>query len=483
MTQATSTSVTQLKQKNERVKLTDSYVSKLVVRASEYLVRDTQVRSLFIKIQPNGNQSYFVQKGQKKKKVATVGEVTVTQARKIAMELLANGFDFREKALSAKLSVLSAYDEYMKSKVFAKGFESTVNQSKRVFYSILNKPVSELTKDQIRGCVNNATKADGSPMADSTLDTCINVLSSVFSYQLSLEKIESNPCQNIRVAGMRQLSPNVRNNRLTSGADFEAFHQWYWDIPSGSGVSPQNKEDFLVVRDVVLFMLLTGCRVGEAINLKTADIWLNEELELRESRIRPRELTFRETKNGTDHTLQMTPLINQLVLSAIEANREVLGDGCEYVFRCVAHKEQVSENAMYGRVKKALNKLVLPGGESLNPHDLRRTFAHHASKVLADTVVKTVMNHKSKANMTERYSGELVDIIKDALLSYQKAIEPFFYEDDESEGVRVYGFGLLRPYSNGTWAKDLAEIRYGLADAKEEYLLEYDSVSFGMGGY
>jgi len=478
MTQINNPSVTQLKQKNERVKLTDSLVTKLNVRAKEYLVRDTEVKSLFIKVQTTGNKSYFVQQGQKKKKVAVVGEVTVAQARKLAMELLANGFDFKEKALLSKLSVLSAYDEYIKSKVFAKGFMSTVNQSKRVFAPILKKPISELTKDQIRSCINNATKVDGSPMADSTLDTCINVLSSVFSYQLSLEKIESNPCQNIRVAGMKQLSPNVRNTRLTSAADFEAFHRWYLSEPDGSGVSTQNKKDFLVVRDTVLFILLTGCRVGEAINLKTKDIWLNEELELRENRIRPRELTFKETKNGTDHTLQMTPLINQLIFSAVEANRGTMGSDCEYVFRCVARKEQVSENAMYGRIKKALDKLVLPGGEGLNPHDLRRTFAHHASKVLADSVVKTVMNHKSKANMTERYAGELVDITKDALLSYQRAIEPFFYEDDEEKRVRVYGFGLLRPYSDGTWTKDLAEIMRGLAGAKEDYLLEYDSVSF-----
>jgi len=221
--------------------------------------------------------------------------------------------------------------------------------------------------------------------------------------------------------------------------------------------------------------LLTGCRVGEAINLKTKDIWLNEEHELREGRIRPRELTFRETKNKTDHTLQLTPLIYQLIFSAKEANKEAIGGDCDYVFRCVSRKKQVSENAMYGRIKKALDRLVLPSGESLNPHDLRRTFAHHASKVLADSVVKIVMNHKSKSNMTERYSGELVDITKNALLSYQRAIEPFFYEDDEEKRVRVYGFGLLRPYSDGTWAKNLDNIRDGLAGAKEDYLLEYET--------
>jgi uncharacterized protein YgiM (DUF1202 family) len=216
MTQINNPSVTQLKQKNARVKLTDSFVSKLNVRAKEYLVRDTEVKSLFIKVQATGNKSYFIQQGQKKKKVAVVGEVTVAQARKLAMELLANGFDFKEKQLQSKLSLAAAYDEYLNSKAFAKGYASPVKQSKRMFHSLLNKPISEITKDQVRSCINNATKMNGQPLADDTVEVCITILSTVFNYQKRLDKITTSPCEGIRGAGIKALKTKVKDARLVS---------------------------------------------------------------------------------------------------------------------------------------------------------------------------------------------------------------------------------------------------------------------------
>jgi integrase len=475
MTQTHNTTVAQLKQKNERVKLTDSLVSKLNVRAKEYLVRDTEVKSLFIKVQATGNKSYFVQQGQKKKKVAVVGEVTVAQARKLAMELLANGFDFKEKQLQSKLSLSSAYDEYLNSKAFAKGYASPVKQSKRMFHSLLNKPISEITKDQIRSCINNATKISGKPLADATIEVCITIISTVFNYQKKLGKIATSPCEGIRGAGIKPLKSNIKDARLISEADFKTFQEWYLSDPKGSGVSPQNKKDSILVKQAILFMLMTGCRVGEAVNLKTKDVWLNESNEIRSNRIRPKEITFRDTKNKTNHTLQLTPLLYRLVMSSLEANRESIGGDCEYVFRCVALKEQVTYEAMYSRIKKALSKVVVEGGRSLNPHDLRRTFAHHTSKIMADSNVKLLMNHKKKSDMTQRYAGELVDITKDLLLNYQNEIAKNFYIDDAEAEERVYGLGLLHPHHEGIWTKNLLEVKDSFEVAVEAYISEYET--------
>jgi len=475
MTPINNTTVTRIKQKNARVKLTDSLVSKLNVRAKEYLVRDTEIKSLFIKVQATGNKSYFVQQGQKKKKVAVVGEVTVAQARKLAMELLANGFDFKEKQLQSKLSLSSAYDEYLNSKVFAKGFMSPVKQSKRMFHSLLKKPISEITKDQIRSCINNATRVNGQPLADSTIETCITILSTVFNYQKKLDKIATSPCEGIRGAGIKDLKSNIKDARLVSEADFKAFQEWYLSEPDGSGVSSQNKKDSILVKQAILFMLMTGCRVGEVVNLKTKDVWLNENNEVRGNRIRPKEFTFRDTKNKTNHTLQLTPLLYKLIMSSLEANREAIGGDCEYVFRCVALKEQVSEEAMYSRIKKALSKVVVEGGRSLNPHDLRRTFAHHTSKVMADSNVKLLMNHKKKSDMTQRYAGQLVDITKDLLLNYQNEIAKYFYIDNVEEQERVFGLGLLHPYYEGIWTENLLEVENSFESAVEAYMMEYET--------
>ena len=56
----------------------------------------------------------------------------------------------------------------------------------------------------------------------------------------------------------------------------------------------EERNDYLLLHDSILFSIKTGCRQGEMLGLTVDDIdWVNK------------ELTFRGTKNGADHTIKI----------------------------------------------------------------------------------------------------------------------------------------------------------------------------------
>ena len=65
--------------------------------------------------------------------------------------------------------------------------------------------------------------------------------------------------------------------------------------------------------DAILFAVYTGCRQGEQLRLKVGDLDFNNE-----------KLTFRDTKNGDDHTIDIHPNL----LPVLKARTELVGDHC-----------------------------------------------------------------------------------------------------------------------------------------------------------
>jgi len=426
----TQSNVKQFKKKAERIKLTDKLIEGLKPRAKDYSVKDDAVSELSVRVRISGNRAFYVQKGQKKKKIADCALITVSEARRDAVKLLALGLDSKQVAKPVP-SFYEAVERYKTSRAFAKGYISNVNQVLRVFRAIRDKPINEISRDFFKKRLLKAINNE--EFTDATLDSVINVTSAVYSYQVADEAIVDNPLIGIRKV-LPKLKINVRQQRLHTQQHFRAFQQWYWSTKEGGGISLQNTKDFYMVKDVCLFMLLTGLRVNEVLKLKWDDVWVNAEGELDlNGRRLPRTLTIRDTKNKTDHTLQCTALMNKLIHQQPTADYE-------YVFRAINRGKQVSDNAMYMRVHKGLSSLVIDG-DKFNPHSFRRTFAHWcAQSAKHPSDVKIAMNHKDNS-VTEAYIGELVQKTLKILQAYENLIEKFFYVDEDE--YRVVGFGLL----------------------------------------
>lgn len=425
-------------------RLTESMVIKAKPRLKEYHLKDTVVKGLYLRVRPSGSKVFYVAKGQQKHSLGDATVLTLKQARSRARLLLSTATESLSSAvrINKPLSTLeSLVEEYFTvNPELSVGYKSNMKQMLRVMCKHSGKAVNLLDTDSIISCFRAAKGV----LSDATLDTSLNGLTVLLNFSIAKGELERNPTDNIRKRGLR-FDSNIRSGKLVTESDFKMFFQIIKTPPIGSGISPKNVTDHRKIADTLLFLLLTGCRVGEALGLKSSHIYLNHNNE-RDAKgaIKPRTLTFIKTKNGSDHTLQITPLLNALIV------RNMAG-GDDFIFR----HEGMSFNASYSRVIRLISKI------GMRPHDLRRTFAYWGAMVMREYEVSIILNHTNKkSNITERYIGDNLDKTLGLLHALQKRVQMFNYSD--SDGVRRYGFKDIVDYGF-----DDEEVLY-LKDVKEE---------------
>lgn len=446
------------------VKLTDAYVADLRPGSSVITIKDTEVKNLRVFVQVSGSKAYYVQYGQDRRKIADTNQLSVKQARLEAVKLLSVGLD--RHRLSGK-TLATAFTEYFKSRDFSRGFESNLKQAKRIFSKLLPQPIESISKEDISNCVITAKRVDGKPFADATKDSALNVLSSVFTYQIALEAIEDNPVRNVKKR-LPKLELNKRHARMSNQQELSAFLEWCNSgITAGTGVSPTNVRDFELTQLTVKFLLLTGCRVGEAIALRKEDFWLNTERLTDDSgSLQLRTVTFLNTKNGKDHTLQVTRTLN----SILELALQLTTDNNPYIFRVEARNKITTEKSMYSRIERNLKKLTIDN-QPLKPHDLRRTFAYLATRAgLNEDEVSLILNH-TKGSMTERYKGELVELTHGILQRYESYLHPLLTITDSE--YQYKGLGLLTGDTRFIEQQSLEQVRLLEQHQQDSYLDYY----------
>jgi len=172
-------------------------------------------------------------------------------------------------------------------------------------------------------------------------------------------------------------------------------------------------EESLHWRAAFWLTLLTGARMK------------SETLKLRWDDVHPGvgEFTFRGTKNGTDHTLPMTP--------AIRAIFDALPKDSEWVFPSRrANTHLTDPKKALGRIKKRA-KFV----DNVTAHSLRDTASTYMrSKLhLPDGLNRAVLNHSS-VGITDRYAHAGIDDVRVAL----EKLDAFILEQAGIEDLSEY---------------------------------------------
>lgn len=136
-------------------------------------------------------------------------------------------------------------------------------------------------------------------------------------------------------------------------------------------------------RDMALMLWLTGCRVGEARNLKWDDVDLETGL-----------VTFRDTKNGTDYVLPLSRFLWNLLLS--RRARAPLGN--DYIFPGQKPGQPMGNNY------KGYSEMCKRIGCAWKFHDLRRGFISLAVMLdINEITVKRLVNHSQRNDVTAGY--------------------------------------------------------------------------------
>lgn len=153
-------------------------------------------------------------------------------------------------------------------------------------------------------------------------------------------------------------------------------------------------------RDCFILMLLTGLRKSEAASLD----WHNVDFGAK-------QLTVVDTKNGRKHSLPFTTYIKKMLEDRL-VNKQ-----SDYVFPGYGGADHIKDVRYYQE------QITEESGVSFTPHTLRRTFATTAGRLVPSYMVKALLNHFDKADVTQtHYQAHRVEEMRQPLQLVEDAI-------------------------------------------------------------
>ncbi len=276
---------------------------------------------------------------------------------------------------------LTAWEQYKKSLTninrTIKNKEFAANHFLPVFK---DKNISEITQSDIKeyqikrrlevlSLPKNQLKKE-SEINFRWINLEISTLHHFFNFCIEKELIEKNPA-----AGVKKLNELSRLKTLSDS-----------DIGKLIG-SATNK----LTRDLITFLIYTGCRKGEALNLKWDDVDLQNDV-----------IAIKGTKTKYDRYIPISKPLKEL-LSHINKIQD-----CLYVFN--------KNGAKLGDFKKSFHTACKNAGfKDMHIHDLRHVFA---SKMVMDGtslyITGSLLGHRT-TQMTKRYAHLKPETLKKAV--------------------------------------------------------------------
>jgi integrase len=315
-----------------------------------------------------------------------------TKDKKLAEEVAAaiyadtvrKKFDIPAK-YKAKKSFADSFLNYLKS---ISNLPSTVNRkiaaSKHLLPAFKEKDITAITafdiekyqaqrKKEIIAYTKNINKRE-QEISFKSINNEVLILSNFFNYCIKSGYLEKNPATGVKklneLSRLKTLSDD-NINKLINGAT--------------------NK----LTRDLITFLIYTGCRKGEALNLK----WENVDLQ-------NNVIAIKGTKTKYDRYIPIHTQLKEL-LNGIEKNQD-----CLYLFNDNGHK--------LGDFRRSFKTACRNAGlKDMRIHDLRHVFA--SKMVMNGTslyITGELLGHRT-TQMTKRYSH----LVPETLM---KAVEDVF---------------------------------------------------------
>ena len=365
---------------------------------------DTQVEGLSLKVSKAGNKTFFIRKrmkGVKKQLYITLGkypsEITIAQARSQAIQqlnLTATGVNpthvQTDRLSKAEITLQKVFDDYIRSRG-TKIEESTVENYRSALNIYLGdwkkKPLADITRNMVEQRHRDITYGLGKFKESPTrANTTMRVLRALFNYahgQYEDSKGEPlfihNPVQ--RISHNKSWNREKVRQGLVNNYELKQWYEGIMSLPEHEKNSVK-KNSAEVVRDLFIFILFTGLRRNEALELKWEDI-----------DFRDNSFVIEDTKNHETHALPLTKTLLEIL------DRRKDGSDNPYVFQGQKPNAHLSPPQ-----KRQMARARDLAGCYFNLHDLRRTFETTASRVVFSTYnLKKLINHKDPKDITGRY--------------------------------------------------------------------------------
>ena len=307
-------------------------------------------------------------------------------ASAIHSDIVRNRFSLPAKN-TGKYTLKEVWIEYFKSQSTAK---ETIKRSgiasKHFILAFKDRNIIDITTSDIKtyqlqrkleiiGLPKNIGKND-SQISYRSINLEIAVLHHFFNFCIEKGYIDKNPC-----SGIKKLNELSRLKTL-SDSDIQK-------LISGA----TNK----LTRDLITFLIYTGCRKGEALNLKWDDVDLQNDV-----------IAIKGTKTKYDRYIPISKPLKEL-LCHVEKNQGL------YVFQRNGAKLTDFKRSFHTACKNA-------GLKDLRIHDLRHIFA--SKMVMGGTslfITGELLGHRT-TQMTKRYSHLVPETLRKAVNNVFKII-------------------------------------------------------------
>ena len=253
--------------------------------------------------------------------------------------------------------------------------------------NIMDITISDVKTYQLQRRLEIMNKNAGKKESEINFDWLnkeISILSNFFNFCIEKSYIDKNPA--FKIKKLNTLS------RLKTLSDSDTLK-----LIAGA----TNK----LTKDLITFLIYTGCRKGEALNLKWDDVDLQNDI-----------IAIKGTKTKYDRYIPISKPLKEL-LSGIEKEKVVSDnlstakkqkDSCLYVFNRIGAK--------IGDFKRSFHTACRNAGlKDLRIHDLRHVFA--SKMVMNGTslfITGELLGHRT-TQMTKRYSHLVPETLKKAV--------------------------------------------------------------------
>lgn len=376
------------------MRLTDTNINKLTPKLKDYRVACDQTKGFFVKVTPAGRKSFVVDgrvKGGRTRRftLGTYPEVSTSDARAKALALISQmqqGADPKSESDKAnaiasftRKTLAEVFDEYLNIRdLKPKTRVDYKNTMHSVFSDWLSQPINKISREHVMKRFTKARDERGKATAVKSF----RILSALFNFALADEVqgvrlLTDNPVNVIKQKGVSRAIPK-REDYLTEDQIYRLMHFHMTERTFAEqyrkGVTDQGI-------NYVMLLLFSGMRRSEALRLRWEDVDYDKRL-----------FVARDTKNGSDHYIPMSDMLMWI----LNAQKDVAGES-EWVFPKRNGEGHMTEP------KSQLAKICNAVGFKFRLHDLRRTFATHASKAgVQFDLIQKALNHKAQ-NVTSGY--------------------------------------------------------------------------------
>lgn len=389
------------------------------------IYRDTDLIGFALRVTPNSKTYIVDRKYNNELYRVTVGgskDISAAGARKKAQLILSkilNGEYIKQSKNNdvgdpLLITINQVLDVYLSRNDFK---PKTIRQYRKYIDLYLNgwgeKKLFEITKNQLLDKF-----LEVSAISESSANGAVSLLGTLWKYMHVIHSTDEKPI--LKTNPVDVIAVTSGWNKIKSRERYlnrEVIYKYYQAVMNYQ--DELNLEDTArsnTHRDIILFVMYTGCRRVEACSLRWEDVDIENGL-----------LTFADTKNGKAHTLP----IGDHLLSVLK-DRYLLREN-DWVFP--ATKLPTSWNIHATTIDKTLKRIGEQVDFYVSTHDFRRTFATICNLLRFNIyVTKRLLNHtaKPRVDVTGGYVqipiGELRLCMNMIEAVYQQKIDCFNYD-------------------------------------------------------